>query len=115
MPFLKIYTNAELKNKDSKDFVEHASHLVAETLGKPIGYVVVSFISQPAMAFGGSVDNKGVLAEMESIGFSDKAKLISLLTEFFMSELKDVEGQNVNISTRSLLASDVAIGGHFLG
>ena len=78
MPFLKVYSNAELKDKNAAQFVGRASELIAAKLGKPIGYVVVSLAQEKTMAFGGSAENKGVLAYMDSIGFNDKEGLIKL-------------------------------------
>ena len=82
---------------------------------KPIGYVVVSLAQEKTMAFGGSAENKGVLAYMDSIGFNDKEGLIKLLTEFFYERFEKVELYNINIVTTSLPASEVAIAGRFLG
>lgn len=115
MPFLKVYSNAELKDKNAAQFVERASELIAAKLGKPIGYVVVSLAQEKTMAFGGSTENKGVLAYMDSIGFNDKEGLIKLLTEFFYERFEKVELYNINIVTTSLPASEVAIAGRFLG
>ncbi len=113
MPFLRVYTNAGLKNKDAGQFCERASELVANKLGKPIAYVVVS-LTQETMAFGGSTSAKGVLAYMDSIGFSDKEGLVKLLTEFFYEQFENVDLNNINIVTASLPASDVAIAGRAL-
>ena len=115
MPFLKVYSNAELKDKNAAQFVGRASELIAAKLGKPIGYVVVSLAQEKTMAFGGSAENKGVLAYMDSIGFNDKEGLIKLLTEFFYERFDKVELYNINIVTTSLPASEVAIDGGFLG
>ena len=112
MPFLKVYSNAELKDKNAAQFVGRASELIA---AKPIGYVVVSLAQEKTMAFGGSAENKGVLAYMDSIGFNDKEGLIKLLTEFFYERFEKVELYNINIVTTSLPASEVAIAGRFLG
>lgn len=115
MPFLRVYSNAELKDKNPTQFAERAAELVAEKLGKPISYVVVNLCQNQAMSFGGSATNKGVLAYMESVGFKDKEGLVKLLTEFFYERFEGVELNNINISTNSILASDVAVGGHLLG
>ena len=52
MPFLRVYTNAELTIDDDK-FVEQAAELIAEELGKPVGYVVVALGHPKKMSFGG--------------------------------------------------------------
>jgi len=116
MPFLKVYTNTGLKDNNATQFVERAAELVATELGKPIGYVVVSLTENPAMSFGGSADNKGALAYLESVGFgNNKTKLAKLLTEFLFERLKDAELGNINVVMTNLAASDVAVGGHLLG
>ena len=107
MPFLKVYSNAELKDKNAAQFVGRASELIAAKL--------VSLAQEKTMAFGGSAENKGVLAYMDSIGFNDKEGLIKLLTEFFYERFEKVELYNINIVTTSLPASEVAIAGRFLG
>ncbi len=115
MPFLRVYSNAELKDKNASQFAERAAELIANKLGKPISYVVVNLSQNPAMSFGGSAENKGVLAYMESVGFKDKEGLVKLLTEFFYERFDGVELNNINIATHSILASDVAVGGRLLG
>ena len=115
MPFLKVYSNAELKDKNAEQFTERAAELVALKLEKPIGYVVVSLARETAMSFGGSSETKGVLAYVDSIGFNDKQGLIKLLTEFFYERFENVELNNINIVATSLSASEVAIAGRFLG
>ena len=115
MPYLRVYTNANLKDKNAEKFCERASELVAEQLGKPVGYVVVALVKEEAMAFGGGASNKGILAYMDSIGFRDREGLVRLLTEFFCERFEDVELHNINIVTRSLAASDVACAGRFFG
>lgn len=111
MPFLTINTNAD--NKD-KHLAEDAARLAAETLGKPIAYVVATVRAGQDMAFGGSSENKGALIEMKSIGFADKAGLARKLTDLVVSRL-DAEARFVNIEFVDLAASDVAISGNLLG
>ena len=77
MPFLKVYSNAELKDKNAAQFVGRASELIAAKLGKPIGYVVVSLAQEKTMAFGGSAENSilyklGVLIEPVTMFFGLK-------------------------------------------
>lgn len=115
MPFLKVYSNAELKDKNAGQFTERAAELVAHKLEKPIGYVVVSLARETSMSFGDSSETKGVLAYVDSIGFNDKQGLIKLLTEFFYERFENVELDNINIVATSLPASEVAIAGRFLG
>ena len=114
MPFLIVHTNAKLKNTDTGEFVQAASELVAAELHKPIGYIVVTLDQNKNMAFGGSSENTGILAEMKSIGFNNKASLAKLLTEFFFDRF-EVDLHNINIEFVDMPASTVAIGGSLLG
>jgi len=52
MPFLRVYSNAEL-TMEHEAFVEQAAALVAGELGKPIGYVVAALGRPQKMSFGG--------------------------------------------------------------
>ena len=54
MPFLKIQTNHTLSSTDAKGLAGKASALVAEQLGKPERYVMVSVENNPAMQFAGT-------------------------------------------------------------
>lgn len=115
MPFLRIYTNAEL-NITNDEFVDKAAELVAAELGKPIGYVVVALGRPQNMSFGGKTENLGALAYMDSIGFgSHKNTLVQKLTDYFLKNLKGVAAHNVNIVLTDMPASAVAIGGNLLG
>ena len=111
MPFLTVYYNSNVKNEK---FAEEAAELVAKQLCKPIRYVVVNVINNPDMAFEGSVNNKGALVEMQSIGFGDKTSLVRALTDLIVEKLQ-VERGLVNIHLLDMPASTVAIGGNLLG
>ena len=111
MPFLTVYYNSDIKDDN---FVQEASEVVAKQLSKPIRYVVVNAINNPNMAFNGSADNKGALAEMQSIGFGDKNALVKSLTDLIVEKLQ-VERSLVNIYLADMPASTVAIGGNLLG
>lgn len=115
MPFLTIYTNAELKDQNSSEFLGRASALVAEELHKPKSYVIVNLIRNPDMAFNGSSQYKGALVEMKSIGFGDKKHLAKLLTEFLFDRLQDIELSKINVELVDMPAATVAIGGSLLG
>lgn len=115
MPFLRVYSNAEL-TVEHEVFVERAAALVAEELGKPIGYVVAALGRPQKMSFGGKCANAGVLAYLDSIGFgSRKAELVKKLNDFFEQSFSGVEVHNINIVLTDLPASAVAIGGSLLG
>ena len=111
MPFLTIRTNAD--NNDNR-LAEDVAKLVADTLRKPIAYVVVTVCAELKMCFGGSADNKGALIEMKSVGFADKVGLARKLTEFVVNRL-NVKAEFVNIEFVDMAASDVAIAGNLLG
>ncbi len=66
------------------------------------------------MAFGGSSEDAGILAEMKSIGFNNKSSLAKILTEFLF-DCFVVELHNINIELVDMPASTVAIGGSLLG
>ena len=116
MPFLHVYTNAELKDKNAAEFCERAAELLSDALGKPISYIVVNLQQNSAMSFGGSAETKGALAYLQSIGFgSRKSEVARLLTEFLSDRLAEVALPNINIVTADLSAGDVAAGGRFFG
>ncbi len=111
MPFLTIYSNGVNTNKN---LTAEAAQLVADALGKPIKYVVVNVVMNPAMAFDGSAQNKGALIEMKSVGFRDKNALAEQLTDFVVANL-GVEAGLVNIQFVDMPADTVAIAGSVLG
>lgn len=116
MPFLHVYTNAELKDKNAAEFCERAAELLSDALGKPISYIVVNLRQNSAMSFGGSAAAKGALVYLQSIGFGGrKADVTKLLTEFLSDRLEDLDLPDINIVTTDLAASDVAAGGRFFG
>ena len=67
MPLLKIQTNAPISADKMKALATSASRAVADILGKPERYVMVSIEANPAMLFGGSDDPLAYL-ELKSIG-----------------------------------------------
>lgn len=67
MPFLKIQTNRRLAESDSKSLASKASGRVAELLGKPEAYVMVSVETVTAMQFAGT-DEPLAYLELKSIG-----------------------------------------------
>ena len=67
MPFLKIQTNLNVAETELSTLLSKASQTVAEILGKPEKYVVISFESNPNMLFSGSNDPLAYL-ELKSIG-----------------------------------------------
>lgn len=67
MPFLSIRTNLPLLAEQQTRLLTTASRLVAEALGKPERYVMVSLESGMAMRFAGS-DEPLAYLELKSIG-----------------------------------------------
>ena len=67
MPLLKIQTNQAVDADLQNALVRKASQQVAEMLGKPERYVMVSLEHNPAMLFGGS-DQPLAYLELKSIG-----------------------------------------------
>ncbi|MBE6445335.1 MAG: hypothetical protein E7019_04710 [Alphaproteobacteria bacterium] len=111
MPFLTIYTNSDI---DDKQMSVDAANLVANQLGKPVRYVVVNVIHNANMSFDGNNQTKGALIEMKSIGFGDKNSLAKQLTDLVVSRI-DVEPSFVNVWFVDMPANTVAIGGRLLG
>ena len=67
MPFLKIQTNQPLAEPAAKSLATKASGSVAELLGKPESYVMVSVETNTAMQFAGT-DAPLAYLELKSIG-----------------------------------------------
>jgi phenylpyruvate tautomerase len=67
MPFLKIQTNHRLDESAAKSLASKASGRVAELLGKPEAYVMVSVETGIAMQFAGT-DAPLAYLELKSIG-----------------------------------------------
>jgi len=70
MPFLRIQTNHPLDDTAAGELANRASAVVAEQLGKPERYVMVSVESSPAMRFAGS-DAPLAYMELKSIGLPE--------------------------------------------
>ncbi len=70
MPLLTIQTNKAVDPATAKTLIGDASAAVADLLGKPERYVMVSLEHNPAMLFGGSDDPLAYL-ELKSIGLPE--------------------------------------------
>ena len=70
MPYLRIQTNKEIDEASKASFLDHASKLVAEQLGKPESYVMVDFAPRRPMRFAGRDDACAYL-ELKSIGLPE--------------------------------------------
>jgi len=69
MPLLKIETNVSID--DPQTMIADCSRAVAEMLGKPERYVMVSLQHNPAMYFGGS-DLPLAYLELKSLGLPEE-------------------------------------------
>lgn len=69
MPFLKVSTNVEINEQQTKQLLAELSQLVAQQTGKPERYVMVELQGGRAMLFAGSSDPLAYL-ECKSIGLS---------------------------------------------
>lgn len=89
MPLLKIETNRAVDAAQQQALLAAASQTVAELLGKPERYVMVSLEQRPAMLFAGS-DAPLAYLELKSIGLpeSETAALSRGLTELLGRELE---------------------------
>lgn len=67
MPLLKIETNILLENDQQARLLQNASQAVAEMLGKPERYVMVTIEHNAAMLFAGNSEPLAYL-ELKSIG-----------------------------------------------
>lgn len=113
MPYLTVYTNVEIK--DGARLAEKSSQVVAETLHKPINYVVANILYNPSMAHSGSCQNKGALIELKSIGLGDKDKVVAELTDFFSRELNITDKHNINLVLEDCNAAHIASNGRTFG
>jgi phenylpyruvate tautomerase len=77
MPLLKIQTNREVPPEQRPLLLQQASAKVAEILGKPERYVMVSLEHNPDMLFGGDAAPLAYL-ELKSIGLpGDRTRELS--------------------------------------
>jgi len=89
VPLLKIQTNTEIAPEQRILLMKKASARVAELLGKPEGYVMISLEAGGALLFGGD-DRPLAYLELKSIGLpADRTKSLSSdLSQLISSELK---------------------------
>lgn len=69
MPFLKLSTNIEISDQQSRQLLVGLSQLVAKETGKPERYVMVEIEGGKSMSFSGTNDPLAYL-ECKSIGLS---------------------------------------------
>jgi phenylpyruvate tautomerase len=94
MPYLLIRTNQSPDESAAGKLLKSASATVAQALGKPESYVMVSLEKGAPMLFGGS-DAPLVYMELKSIGLPEArtAELSAALTEGVASELGVEKGR----------------------
>lgn len=88
MPYLKIQTNEAMDDRKTQAFLKKASRLVAQMLGKPEEYVMVSLDSSGAILFAGTAAPAAFL-ELRAIGLppAKTGDLSRVLCELVASEL----------------------------
>ena len=99
MPYLKIQTNAEVKN--GSELLRKLSSIASGEIGKPEAYIMTAFDPVENMTFGGTSE-PAVFIECKSIGLKkdQTAGLSSALCSFCKEEL-DVPGDRVYIEFSS--------------
>lgn len=101
MPTLKILTNVETHAAQRKPILEAASSKVAEALGKPESYVLVSLQINPDMLFAGD-DAPLAYLELKSLGLpEDKTATLSAALSSLMAEHFGVPSSRVYIEFAS--------------
>ncbi len=95
MPYFKIQSNEELLHADQ--LIGKASKFIAEILGKPEKYVMVSLEETVPMMFGGNT-NPVLYCELKSIGLpADRTKEISSKLCTFLSNETGIETDRIYI------------------
>ena len=86
MPLLEIHTNTAIENEQA--FVQSASSLTAEMLGKPESYVMVKIQQEQTLLFAGNTE-PAAHVKLKSLGLpEDKtAELSSTLCRFINEQL----------------------------
>jgi phenylpyruvate tautomerase len=97
MPYLMVQTNLEFDKNIAQGFVDKASTLVADLLGKSQNYVMVSLQPPSLMSFAGDAGPTAYV-ELKSIGLPENKtnELSNALCTLIHDELK-IEKQRVYI------------------
>lgn len=97
MPLLRISTAKQVAAEDQEKLLTDVSALVAEGVGKPVGYVMTQFERLETMTFGGSADPACFL-QLKSIGLPEaKTKELSATLCEFVEERLGVPSSRVYI------------------
>ena len=88
MPLLKIQTNARVPNDKRDALLQKASRAVAQQLGKPEAYMMVSLETERPMMFAGKAEPAAFM-DLKAIGLpaGKTAQLSALLCDLAKSEL----------------------------
>lgn len=83
MPFLKIQTNTKISDDKRDGLLKKVSHAVAQQLGKPENYMMVSLETDCPMLFAGTSEPAAFL-DLKSIGLpvGKTAQLAASLCDF---------------------------------
>jgi len=95
MPMLKIQTNISLPTEQRSAILAKASHAVAQLLGKPESYVMVSLEPEREMLFAGTNHPLAYL-ELKSIGLRAEQ------TERLAAELCDLVSEMLGIASNRI-------------
>jgi phenylpyruvate tautomerase len=97
MPLLSITTNQKLDDKDRLPVLQQLSETVAEALGKPEQYVMVSYRHNADMLFSGTAAPLAYL-ELKSIGLpADKTHALSSVLSAAMESHLGIPAERVYI------------------
>uniref|UniRef100_A0A023FHD3 L-dopachrome isomerase n=1 Tax=Amblyomma cajennense TaxID=34607 RepID=A0A023FHD3_AMBCJ len=111
MPTLTINTNIQA-SKIPNDFLKTTANVVAESLGKPLSYVVVHISPDQLLSFGGT-DDPCAIANLYSIGCltpKENKKHSAALFEHIEKTL-GIKGNRMYINYFDMPASDVGYSG----
>ena len=88
MPLLKIQTNTKVSNDKRDALLQKASRAVAQQLGKPEAYMMVSLETERPMMFAGNAEPAAFM-DLKAIGLpaGKTAQLSALLCDMAKSEL----------------------------
>jgi phenylpyruvate tautomerase len=98
MPLLKIQTNTKVPNDKREALLKKASRAVAQQLGKPEAYMMVSLETEQSIMFAG-ITEPAAFMDLKAIGLpaGKTAQLSALLCELAKEDL-GIAGERVYIN-----------------
>eukprot|EP00703_Trepomonas_sp_PC1_P003036 JAP93570.1 Putative macrophage migration inhibitory factor [Trepomonas sp. PC1] len=111
MPCIIISSNIKLENEQSQLFIQEASQVLADTMGKPEQYCMVGY-QHSNMVFGGS-DKPCAFIQLSSIGNinpSNNSKVAKALSAVVSKHLQ-VDGNRVYINFTDVKATNWGFNG----